>query len=102
MDQLESIKWEPLKRAHPLFNSLVIKMVLALALPIYWISTISPYSLYYLFDDDKILIAINLLGMYLVFLVILSIAEALVMTALSVVQSIFFRNDRIKETNNDL
>jgi Zn-dependent protease with chaperone function len=86
MDQIEKETWEPLKKTHPIFNSLVLKIVLSVGVAIYSMVSLSDYSFSYLYGDDRALMVSAALLIFLGTLVLLSIAEALVMTGISVVK----------------
>lgn len=85
MDQVDQNTWEPLKKSHPIFNSLVLKIIVSLGLSIYSFATSSDYTISYLYGGDNVLLVCSALLVTLIILVLLSVIEALLMTGVSMV-----------------
>lgn len=89
MNELENTGIKPIGKTHPIFNTLVAKLILSIGLAYYGYQTQSPYAREFLFEGDRSLMYLSLFLMFLFLLLALTFAESLLMLAFGAVRWVF-------------
>ncbi len=95
MNPLEETYVTPIRKDHPIFNSLVAKIMLSLGIVFYSFLNQSAYSRQFLYEGDQVLFYMSAFFMFIGLLTILALMEALVMTGFSVFRWVFVKLRRI-------
>lgn len=89
MNELENTGIKPISKTHPIFNTLVVKLILSIGLSVYAYQTQSPYAREFLFGGDRSLMYLSQFLMFIFLMLVLTFAESLLMLAFGAIRWVF-------------